>query len=257
MTGKHVHYASMLLLICLLPAMGRSEPQSDSALFRLQSALPMERAEAFLELRGTPDGLALPAVAGLLVDVLIRENQLWDTILRESNGTESVGNRYGEGYGSYYLELMNAVDRIADKEEPRVVEAIAGSTYTTTWETALLLATRYTERVLPVILEKVSSDLSFRRYEGIRMLSLVAENASASNLAPADAASILSTIRAAVDDQNHSPRLAAVGALGRIGGLEDLPLLEQIAAEDESELIRVRAGESISNIRRRNPPRHQ
>ena len=236
----------------LVFATSKAQSVSASTLSRLQSPLPLERADAFGELSSIPGAFDAPAITDRLLKLLIQENELFDASWADG---EAVGTRYGEGYAAYYSELLETVDRIADKEKPGVAEIIARGTYSTGWDSALLLATEYATRILPIMLEGAKSPLSFRRSQCIRMLILIALNGS--DLSTTDEASILSTIRAAVDDENYSPRSAVVGALGRIGGLEDLPLLEQIAAEDESELIRVRAGESISNIRRRNPPWHQ
>jgi HEAT repeats len=202
----------------------------------LQSPDPLRRARAFGTWQDNPSLLEPTKSASILLDLLDRENRLFDTTLLESNGREGAGEKYGEGWAEYYKELLETVERTANKKDPRVVEIIAGGTFSPGWDAAVQLAAQYTDRILPVILAKSRSSLSFRRGQGIEMLAVIALHAP--SLANDKKTVIRDALSARITmDPEPALRGQAVRALGKIGDSRDLALLRHVAQTDPEVLV--------------------
>jgi hypothetical protein len=203
----------------------------------IQSSDPVRRANAFRKWQENPTLLEPTKSPSILLDLLDRENRLFDTVLTESNGQESVGDKYGEGWAEYYSELLETVERTANKKDPRVVEIIAAGTFSPGWDAAIRLATQYTDRILPVMLEKSRSNLVFRRGQGVEMLTVIALNSPslANDKKTAIRAAIINRITV---EQEPALRGQAVRALGKIGDSRDLALLRQVVQKDPEVLVK-------------------
>jgi hypothetical protein len=140
---------------------------------RFRSPSIFERYEALLQWQSTIKGNSSKDAVTILLDVLQKENRLFETTLLESGGKVAVGDKYGEEYAEYYKELLETVARVANREEPRVVETIVSSTFSPGWDVALELVQKYPNRVLTVVLEKARSPFMFRRYEGLDLAAII------------------------------------------------------------------------------------
>ncbi len=223
-----------LTLITLLgwsvPGQVQSPQTSPNVLSELRSADVHDRAAA-IEVLSSMSAEAVPeGISRALADLLVQETQLLESVLRKSNGTVGLSGQYGESYSEYYSEVLGSLERLGDKRDQRVLEALAKASYNADSSFAVKVATDYGENILPMVIDLSQSDLRYRRMQAIEMLGTIVSNCTA--LLPSSANRIRTAVLEALSDQANGIRLVAVQVLSRVGTEADIPLLEKIAKTD-------------------------
>ena len=154
--------------IVVLATNRQGENQAD-LLAKLSSPNWQSREEAVEKLTGNPDSLKGNEVRSALVELLERENRLIEETLRESNGTEGVSVKYGEGYSEYYSRLLGAVEQAADFNDSRTLAALARSSFNPGSSLGKKLAS-HGNAIAPSVLEVTSSDIPSIRSQAFGVL---------------------------------------------------------------------------------------
>ncbi|HKW12001.1 MAG TPA: HEAT repeat domain-containing protein [Gemmatimonadaceae bacterium] len=168
--------------------------------------------------------------------------------LRESNGKAAVADKYGEGYGEYEAEVLEACLQYCDKGQLlSFILSSARSELSPVRRDALSLlgdiADRgFSARQRDVVDSALFAAAADRTSWFIRSAAVNALGARAHrdrNLASVARARIHETVVAAsTSDPESEVRLSAILQLGEIGDATDIPLLTRIAAEDSSQAVR-------------------
>lgn len=198
---------------------------SNQILMQLRSSDPQERQRGFYGLKRIPGALAAADNLNVLVDLLERENKYADSLLR-AHPDQGIG----EGYGEYYLELLDSFSPLRGKLDRRAVEALAVAHYDQSGGMAVYLATKYGEQILPFIFGKAKDDNLIIRYEAMQMLTTISLHTP--RLSQTTVNSIRAAVRTGVVDKEVPVRQAAIEGLGQIGDATDLPLLQERARSD-------------------------
>jgi hypothetical protein len=192
---------------------------------------------------------------------LVRENNLIVSTLRESNGTEGVSIKYGEGYSTYYDRLLKVVNELADKDSPKVLSAWANASYNAESPLFERLATQYGERMLPFLVEQSGSDVEAVRAQATDRLGVILVHCQ--RLTASDKNEIHDLVVGALADPSDGPRIAAIRVLGKSGSAADIAALSSVAINDPARYpesfrapgsrypLRDRAQSAIEQIRSR------
>ena len=193
----------------------------------LKSADVQKRIAAFDKIKSNPDALERPEVKAALIDLLDRENTYHATP-PEATGVTSEDDDW-EGYGDYWSDLADTVDRIADWHNPRQLCILARSSYGPLSSFAQKLATNGGSLVAPCLL-KMSRGNKLDR--DVSLSGLVMVLAFNQNLLPALRQEINQAILIGLRDPESFVRDDTVIAVGKYGKPEMIPVLEGIAQTD-------------------------
>ena len=174
----------MLTLVSAREIIGQSAEMGDSLTRQLQSNDPITRANAFERLAKTSGALSRPGMRQILLSLLDKENRLVASTLRESNHKVGVGERYGEDWGVYRADLLEACFRLCPRDG-----------------------------ILQLLLRDASSDLMEVRYDAINLLGTTTNR----GFSPAQRDHIDAVLVVAAGDRGSGMvRTAAVGAMAGI-----------------------------------------
>jgi hypothetical protein len=188
----------------------------------------IEEAQKVLNSTG-PD---LAGKTSTLIDLLDRANSIMGLALRETNGVQGVG----EGFGSVYDKVAEALWNNGDRNSQRVLDVLVRGSYNPDSPFALEVARNYGERTAPTLLELVRSDFFVDRMIATPMLGTLLQH---SNLQLTTRDSVHNAIIDAASDENPGVRISAVITIGKVGTPVDLTILQRIAANDpESNIAR-------------------
>jgi hypothetical protein len=139
-----------------------------------------------------------------------------------------------------------------------VIRAFATTPYNYDSQLAEMLATDFGPQVTPIILERARDGNMITRESAVEMLGTLHEKGK--RLSDAQRATIRQVTREGIAEPNSVLRTVSVNVLGRIGGKEDLPLLQRIRRNDMAVAhgpagtvypVRMAADSAIARISRR------
>ena len=209
-----------------------SKPQVTTLLAGLYAAKWTDRAEAYEELRDDPMAIPKPEVQSALMELLDRENQLIESTLRDSHERVGVSEKYGEGLSEYVGELGETVDTFANWNDPRQVCIFVHEAYNPESKFAAKIAS-HAKLATPCLIEMYSSDVGLVRAEAAGVL--VQAVAKAKDQLDRNTIGIANQlIVRALRDRDDAVRSTSVSALGKFGGQDMIPALEQVAQSDPS-----------------------
>jgi len=138
---------------------------------------------------------------------------------------------------------------------PQKPNALAYSSYNPDSGFAMNLADNGGAILVPVALELIKSDESFDRWDALSLLGRLYEKRTTHRLPAATVQTIKQTIVNATTHREITTRRWAVRVLGQIGTLDDVALLQRIAATDGDTgprfSVREEAVKAIETIRQR------
>ena len=239
-----------IVIVGVVVVMSQDSEDQTKLLSRLQSDDWQKRAAAVEKVIANRNTHRSEEVRNALIDLLDRETQLIESTLRESNGSEGVSVKYGEGYSAYYSVLLGAVDQVADYNDERTLNILVHSSYNGDSPFAMKLAS-YGEPVVPMLLNKANSDIAPSRGSALAVLGeiLKVEKYRAIRL-PADTnEQVRQSLIRGTADQDVGVRMQAVQALGKAGGNDAVQLLEKIAKSDPAAIPAHVAGENRYPVR--------
>jgi hypothetical protein len=181
---------------------------------QLSSNEPVVRNDALERLRSNPDALRDPKIKTALVNLLDKENHL-------------KFSEDDEGYAEYVSWLEETTARVVDWTDQRQVCILAGGVYL---EDELADHARAS---LPCLLERFNNRSDAFRGRVVAMMV----QALAKGRNELDSATIQSTqeaIRGALHDSDENVRADTVEGLGKFGGKEMIPALEEVAKTDRA-----------------------
>ncbi len=219
---------------------------------KLHSENWMERGEAVHRIAAIPDATKSSTVVQELVDLLDRENRLIRNLFKQGTG---VSTKYGEGFGEYVSYILDILMKSGNLRDTRTLEVLAYSSYNPDSGFAMNLADNGGAILVPIALELIKSDESFDRWDALSLLGRLYEKRTTHQLPAATVQTIKQTIVNATTHREITTRRWAVRVLGQIGTLDDVALLQRIAATDGDTgprfSVREEAVKAIETIRQR------
>ena len=200
---------------------------------KLNSPSVPDRAAAFRSLLNSPEVFKAAPVADLIVNLLQRENQLVRSTLLESQGRVGVSQKYGEGYSEYYSQLLDTAARIGNKEDPRVLEILARSSYNEDSPFAIKLSRDYGPRISPVILDLARSSFVYDKVQGVGMTGTILQYCD--TLPPLLRGQLKAVLMAALVDEDVNGR--GIRALAEVGEVRDIELIERVRQNDKGAVM--------------------
>lgn len=256
MNGQSVRDAFLLaVLICIVittglaQQQGKHEPSVPDLLTKLHSRQWSDRSDALDEMRSDQAVLQSRKLQAVLIDLLDQENQGKDT------GGEKGG---GEEFAEYFASLREVVNSFADWNDPRqaCILVYAGSDdYPSSPQQAAARA----RAAMPCLLKRCKSEAAIDRAIAGPMLVEALQKAQGTLDATTTQRAkqiILNNLR----DPDDGVRGFTVDALGKFGGTDMIPALQQVATQDpspevEGHSIRKSAVEAITEIQKREAQR--
>jgi hypothetical protein len=196
---------------------------------KLHSENWMEREEAVHRIAAIPDATKSSTVVQELVDLLDRENRLIRNLFKQGTG---VSTKYGEGFGEYVSYILDILMKSGNLRDTRTLEVLAYSSYNPDSGFAMNLADNGGAILVQIALELIKSDESFDRWDALSLLGRLYEKRTTHQLPAATVQTIKQTIVNATTHREITTRRWAVRVLGQIGTLDDVALLQRIAATD-------------------------
>lgn len=246
------------IAVMAVAATGQQKPAANRSvgdlLTRLRSEDWSERAQAFEQLRSDPSALRDPKVQEVLLTVLDHENRLMESTLRDSQGHVGVSDRFGEGFGEYVDELGDTVDSFANWNDARQVCIFVHEAYNPDSQFATKIASHANVSV-PCLIQMYGSDVGLIRSEASAVL-VQALAKSKSQVSTTTSQEVKQVVLRALQDPDDSVRSSTVRALGKFGGGDMIPALQQVAEADPSpevqgHSIRKSAMDAIVSIQER------
>lgn len=271
-------FAALAVACVVAASPGQSQatrdPQQD-ALRRLQSADPLERVNAYYDLKGTKGGLARAGASGALLRALDREDRFVYQTLEEFN--MGTSDKYGEGYSEYVAVLWDDCTRYCNRNDPAFVAVFADGPLLSSTPFMEQLAAEHGPELFPRVMELAKPGKFGRQIQAVQMLGTIARfsrtlspaqrkeldsalisaaETSQSVIVPGIAAEELaklltsnlelsdaerlnyhSAVVATAANKYTNNRMAAAEALGNIHDPADVPLLRAIAARDTAKNV--------------------
>jgi HEAT repeat protein len=237
-----------------------SGPSVSDLLAELHSKDWAERSHALDQIRSEPATLRSPKVQVALVDLLDRENRETSESLHvaqepsHQDAIGSAGEEDGEGYGEYCTWLAETVASFVDWNDPRQACILVNAGYVDYPPSPTKAAAR-ARAAMPCILKRSKSEVALDRAVAGPML-IEAMQKARDTLDAATAQTAKQTILSNLHDPDDGVRSLAVDALGKFGGTDVIPALQQVATTDpspevEGHSIRKSATEAIVSIQKR------
>lgn len=231
------------------PQQGNDQPSVADLLTKLHSRHWSDRSDALDEIRSNPSALHSRKVQTVLIDLLDLENQGKDT------GGEEGG---GEEFAEYFASLREVVNSFADWSDPRqaCILVYAGSD---DYPPSAPQAAARARAAMPCLLKRSKSKVAIDRAGAGQMLVEAVQKARGT-LDATTALSARQVILRDLQDPDAGVRSLTVDALGKFGGIDMVPALKEVAANDPSPAvddhsIRQSAAEAIRQIQKREPQR--
>jgi len=245
--------AMFVAATCFAQQAPAPSPATDQLLAQLRSDQWGERARAYELLSADSKNLATPQVRGSLLRLLDRENRVIETVNRNPIGP-SVDEMYGEEYAEYVGNLGETVDSFADWNDPRQVCIFVHEAYLAQSRFAAKIAS-HAKVAAPCLIQMYRNGGRFSRAQATAVLVQVLAKYP-DQLDSATSATIGQVIRDALHDPDEAPRSETVRALGKFGGVDMIPALQQVAETDpapevQGRSIRKAAAAAIAAIQKR------
>jgi HEAT repeat protein len=246
-------FAALLCIVIpngwVTPQQGNDEPSVADLLAKLHSRHWSDRSDALDEIHSDEVALHSRRVQAALIDLLDQENQGKDT------GGEEGG---GEEFAEYFASLRGVVNSFADWNDPRqaCILVYAGSD---DYPPSAQQATAHARAAIPCLLKRSKSEVAIDRAIAGPMLVEAVQKARGT-LDATTALSARQIILRDLQDPDAGVRSLTVDALGKFGGMDMVPALKEVAANDSSpevdgHSIRKSAAEAIKQIQKREPQR--
>jgi HEAT repeat protein len=238
-----------------------AKPGVSDLVAKLHSKDWTERSEAVDQIRSDLAALHSRKVRGALIDLLDREKRQADESFREAQkpsrqpaNAGGGGDEGGEAYGEYFASLREMVDSFGDWNDPRQACIMVSAGYVDYSSSPTEAADR-ARAAMPCLLKMSKSDLAINREIAAPMLLEALANAN-DRLDPETLQNARGIILGDLQDADDGVRVSTVDALGKFGGTDMIPALQQVAAQDpspevEGHSIRKSAAAAITEIQRR------
>jgi hypothetical protein len=231
------------------PQQGNEKPSVADLLTKLHSKHWPDRSDALDQISSDQTALHSRKMQVVLIDLLDQENQGKDT------GGEERG---GEDFAEYFASLRGVVSSFADWNDPRqaCILVYAGSdNYPPSGQQAAVRA----RAAMPCLLKRSNSEVAIERAIAGPMLVEAVQQARGT-LDASVAHSAREIILRDLQDPDAGVRSLTVDALGKFGGIDMVPALKQVAANDSSpeidgHSIRQSAALAIEQIQKREAQR--
>jgi hypothetical protein len=222
-------------------------------LTKLHSGHLAERSDALDEIRSDRPTLHSTKLQAVLIELLDQENQGKDTSPKEANSESGEADR-GEEYAEYFASLREVVASFADWNDQRqaCILVYAGSD---DYPSAPLPAAARARAAMPCILKRSKSEDALDRAVAGPMLVEAFQKAHGT-LDATTTQAVNQIILSNLHDPDEGVRGFTVDALGKFGGADMIPALQQVAIKDpspevEGHSIRKSAVEAIAEIQKR------
>lgn len=238
-------FAAYITVTAVWGQQAASQKASPAELLKqLSSDEPVVRNNALEQLHSNPDALQDPKIKTALVNLLDREN----------HGKFSEDD---EGYAEYVAWLAETTAKVVDWTDQRQVCILADGVYL---EDDLA---DHAKASLPCLLGRFNNGSNAFRGRVVTMMV----KALAKGRNELDSATIQTTqesIKGALRDNDENVRADTVRALGKFGGAEAIPALEEVAKTDQAVdklrhnlWIREYAVKAIAQIQKRTGQKQQ
>jgi HEAT repeat protein len=182
-----------------------------------------------------------------LIDLLDRENQVAESTLRDSNEHVGISAKCGEEYGEYIDQLGDTVDSFADWSDPHQVCILVHQSYEPDSRFAAKIADHARVSV-PCLIQMYGSDVGLLRAEAAPVIARALAQGK-TELDPEIAQQAREIVLRALKDPHDAVRSKTVRSLGRFGGVDMIPALNEVAQSDPT--FRDTATKAISDIQKR------
>jgi hypothetical protein len=228
---------------------GNEKPSVDDLLTQLHSRHWADRSDALDEVSSDQAALHSRKLQAVLIDLLDQENQGKDTAGEEGGGDE---------FAEYFASLRGVVNSFADWNDPRqaCILVYAGSD---DYPPSAPQAEARARAAMPCLLKRSKSKGPIDRAIAGPMLVEAVQKAHGT-LDATVAQSARQIILRDLQDPDPGVRSLTVDALGKFGGIDMVPALKEVAANDASpevdgHSIRQSAAEAIKQIQKREAQR--
>lgn len=184
------------------------------------------RSMAITELQKAPDLLQEPLIKENLIRLLEKENAYNDKYEAEF---EKTGIPLGEGYGEYYIQLVQVVVSL---NTPQSINALAGALGVSD-QVATAVAQFGKSAIEPLQKRLIDTDQGIRR-GAVRALGIIISkyNQETLDLSGTAVETIKDQLINAIHDESPWVRIQAIKTLSKIGGKDLIPVLREVAEND-------------------------
>ena len=220
----------LLSLTCIaFPEIRTVQSPTQGIIFsQLESDDWRQRRDAYKQLLATSKAVGAGQTKAALIALLDKENRIRHRIMQESKEKISVSDKLGEDYSEYYADLLGQTAKVADFVNKHDLGVLLNSSFNANSSFGKRLASQG-EAIVPNLLQLAQADTAVQRADAMDMLL---ETAQMSQLSSTTRDSMRKALIKGSQDQSVIVRLGAIRGLGRLGGRQDIPLLETIARED-------------------------
>lgn len=211
---------------------------------QLQSPDMETRSTAYAALRHRRGAWSEPGMADALLHLVEREDELIASTLRESHNTVGVSDKYGEGYGEYYSDLLDTCLANCDKDG-LLTELLHNARNGAEGQWSALELLQVVNNGRFTLQQRLRIDSTFvaaATYKGSflvrrRALSALGEALQESDLPAVAREEIHRAAVAAAADEYPNVRTSALVLLATFGDQADIELLRRAAASDTATIV--------------------
>lgn len=222
------------------------KPQFATLLAALHSEKWQDRAVAFEQLRNDPKAMSDKTVKAALVDLQDRENHLTEATAPDKDSEEA--------FAEYLGALASVLFNVADWDNAHDLCILAHGVYNTDSKWAAKLAASR-QNVVPCLMQMAVSKWPDDRFRSVAVLIQI--RARGQDLDSGTTEKIRDITIHALHDADEGVRTFTADALGKFGGADMIPALQQVAQTDpapavQGNSVRTIARQAIAAIQKRN-----
>lgn len=232
-----------------------SKPSVPDVLSKLHSKHASERTDALEQINSDQSLLDSRKIQAALLNLLNRENEAFrdDKSFNSAAATDATDDGEEE-YSQYLSSLSYVVNEFVDWNDPRQACTMVYSG-DIDYPAFPAEAAARARAAMPCLLKWNRSGHAIYRHIAIPLLIEAVQEAR-DTLTPQTAQTAKEFIRSGLRDPDVGVRYATVIALGRFGGRDMIPELEEVAAKDpapevDGHSVRKSAAEAIADIQKR------
>ncbi len=255
--------SAALIYMAIIPVWGQQTPPTkvsvETLLARLRSDDTGEWRRACQQLSSDPATMRDKKVRAAFLDALDHWNRSVESAAREMQKPGYVDPE-GEGQGDEYDDglsctLFDIVNSFADWNNPHQVVVLVGAVAYAAPSVAAAIAT-HPRNTIPFLIERSRTHVIMIRANAVEVLVQALAQAK-DDLDPGIRRGAKQAILSALHDPDEGVRLRVVGALGKLGGKDMIPALEEAARSDTGRddgqrfFVRSAATEAIAAIEER------
>ncbi|GEM_PF-2744615 len=208
-------YAISIFALAIIIRGVNAQDTISNLIQQLNSSAWPARSDALSQLAAIPDALQQPSVQAALMTTLDLENGIRINTLRQSGGTQSVVEVYGEEYIEYYGALISTVMQFANLADPNAIRIVAQGSYAPRSSVALALTTQ-SSLLVPVLVSLASSDVSLVRESTVEFAGVILHAIKPPSLNTTSATQLFQVLQKAVSDSDLGVKSQASTALKNI-----------------------------------------